>query len=231
MRRLMMVVVVTGLVSLNACNQGTDGTLAPTTCVSCATTSVVDAVESDPLSITSASTVRVEIGADGNFAGAVFPDGTIMTDAVEASSAVGQLVQAGVTLEFRAEHKGVSAQGLPALRIGKYNVRLSAETGRVGGCIQRTVPHLGFSLIDVSGSHNREIINLHLCGWREGRQYCIAFYNSANKLCLKRCFNARPPSGEASGMLVQTLVAAGVSYALATTIAQFVGTYWIALAI
>jgi hypothetical protein len=104
--------------------------------------------------------------------------------------------------------------------VGNFFFRLSAESGYVGGCIRKQgVPHLGLLL--KNKKTGAQIVNLHLCSWKEGSQRCFGIYNSATQWCRRSCM---PTRSQMRDDLKAALIAAGLTAAIALAIAAIVIT-------
>lgn len=100
-----------------------------------------------------------------------------------------------------------------------YYVRFSAESNYLGGCIGRTVPHIGILL---SRQYvNPPIVNIHVAVWSQFGRPCVGIYNSGGKgyFCWKMC---GPSYTDIRNALSTAIVAAGVSYLMAEILASVI---------
>lgn len=156
----------------------------------------------------------------------------------------GELVAAGTLLfsdEVRLVVSGDAVQEVPAAGTGKSirmgNVVITfvpLEIGPLGGCINRTVPHLGVQLREIlmrSGFKvgDRLLFDLHLAKWNEGGKTCFGIYitkddptrpgRTVQVFCWKGCIGLDIGSPQQlRNRLVQGFVAAGVPLAFAVLI-------------
>ncbi|MDP2951611.1 MAG: hypothetical protein Q8N55_04480 [bacterium] len=77
------------------------------------------------------------------------------------------------------------------LQLFGYQVRLSAETNMLYGCVNRNVPHIGVALSKVGQSGT--LANLHIAVWKENGRVCGAVMASKNNQGLF-CWSACSPS-------------------------------------
>lgn len=112
---------------------------------------------------------------------------------------------------------GIAAS--PQMKVWGYYIRFSAESGYLGGCIGRKVPHLGI-LISRQGV-SQPLVNIHLAAWTEAGRVCAGIYNSGSNryFCAKIC---SPTYSEIRNAIAAAIVVAGVGYLMAEVIATVI---------
>ncbi len=113
--------------------------------------------------------------------------------------------------EFLTEIEGAKLAGY-GQAIGSYYVRISAETGWIGGCINKVVPHVGI-MISLQGS-STPMVNIHFAVWRVNGRVCGAIYNSGTRggFCWSMC---GPSYKDMQNALKSAMVAAGINTSIA----------------
>jgi len=101
-----------------------------------------------------------------------------------------------------------------------YSIRLSAETGFLGSCIGRTVPHVGVSI--GKEGYSGTIANLHIAVWTQNGKACGAVMASRNNqglFCVSFC---NPSFSDISNAVRNALTMVGIPYLLAYSMAYII---------
>lgn len=108
-------------------------------------------------------------------------------------------------------------------QIGNYYIRVSAESGFVGGCISRWVSHAGALVRQIDPRTGRSwiLFDLHIASWWNGGSACFAVYESRSRYCRNTC---NYPTWNGIFDRVRQAIAAGVPSWLAWTIASTIAT-------
>lgn len=88
---------------------------------------------------------------------------------------------------------------------GGYTAVFTFHTGFIGGCIKRTVPHVGF-LISKKGQQT-PVYDLHIAAWRQGTKICAGVYITPSGWCKTFC---SPSFSDITGAIAGALIAAGL---------------------
>lgn len=143
---------------------------------------------------------------------------------------IGAFEDAGLTLVISELEKAPIGQfqGDIKFPVGKYFVRFSAETGFIGGCIGKRVPHLGI-MVSPQGE-KKPLVNIHFAGWSENGKPCFGIYNSGSQkpFCWRGC---GPRYQDIVNALTSALVAAGLTYATAQIVAAAIAPVAMALVV
>lgn len=106
------------------------------------------------------------------------------------------------------------------LQLFGYQVRLSAETNMLYGCVNRVVPHVGVALSKVGESGT--ILNLHIAVWTQNGKACGAVMASRNNqglFCVSFC---NPSFSDISNAVRNALTMVGIPYLLAYSMAYII---------
>lgn len=135
-------------------------------------------------------------------------------NAIKEHFAAGELENLTVVVTKAHREQAGQLQGDIRFRVWptRYQLRFSAESNMLYGCINRRVPHIGIMISRLYV--HQPIVNIHFAAWSENGKPCVGIYNSGGKgrFCVKIC---GPSYRQIRNAMAAALVTAGVSYAAA----------------